>query len=194
MYSALTAVDAGNVFGDVVECGVWRGGNIMLARMVSPRRECWLYDTFDGMTEPDHELDFKRPHRDGKQGEMAIDRYRAKQRGGTKWDAAGLDEVQQHFSEMCLLHRTHWIVGDVEHTLPQDGPDAIAVLRLDLDWYWPTAAALVHLYPRLSNGGFLIIDDYGHWMGCKKAVDDYFAHNRQEMTYADYSCVVIRKC
>jgi O-methyltransferase len=196
MYEALLAIDAEEIPGDVVECGVWRGGNIMLARLVSPARECWLYDTFNGMPEPDHEFDRKRPHDDGRLGELAIDRYRAKEKGGTRWDKVSLVDVQQQFLEMNLLDdRIHWIEGEVESTLlDRPLPDIIAILRLDLDWYWPTKVSLEQLYPRLADRAFLIIDDYGHWMGCKKAVDDFFADGRPEMRQIDYSCVVMRKC
>jgi hypothetical protein len=67
--------------------------------------------------------------------------------------------------------------GRVEETLPEHAPAKIALLRLDTDWYESTYHELVHLYPRLSVGGVLIIDDYGHWSGAKKAVDQYFADN-----------------
>jgi len=68
--------------------------------------------------------------------------------------------------------------GKVEETIPSAAPATIAILRLDTDWYESTLHELVHLYPRLSVGGVLIIDDYGHWQGCRKAVDQYIAeHN-----------------
>jgi hypothetical protein len=66
-------------------------------------------------------------------------------------------------------------VGEVETTIPDQAPQEIAVLRLDTDWYESTHHELVHLYPRLSEGGVLIVDDYGHWQGARRAVDEYFA-------------------
>jgi len=197
MADALMAIEIDKVPGDVVECGVWRGGNLMLARLIAPGRTCWAYDTFDGMTEPDEELDVKRPNEDGRPGERAIDRYRAKVKGGTKWDAINLESVQQGFRDENLLDdHMRWISGAVEETLyNQPVPKAVAVLRLDVDWYWPTRVALERLYPCLAVGGFLIVDDYGHWMGCKKAVDDYIFSKPLVMTVqVDYSCVVFRKC
>ena len=70
-----------------------------------------------------------------------------------------------------------FIKGDVCETLksPQNIPEKISVLRLDTDWYESTKAELEELYPKLSNGGVLIIDDYGHWQGARKAVDEYFS-------------------
>jgi hypothetical protein len=71
-----------------------------------------------------------------------------------------------------------FIKGKVEETIPEQAPAQIALLRLDTDWYESTYHELVHLYPRLSPGGILIIDDYGHWAGARKAVDEYFAEHR----------------
>jgi O-methyltransferase len=68
-------------------------------------------------------------------------------------------------------------MGKVEDTFPKDTPDKIAILRLDTDWYESTRHELIHLYPKLSIGGVLIIDDYGHWEGARKAVDEYINDN-----------------
>jgi hypothetical protein len=69
----------------------------------------------------------------------------------------------------------HFVKGKVEDTIPASTPDRIAILRLDTDWYASTRHELEHLYPLLAPGGVLIIDDYGHWEGCRQAVDEYFA-------------------
>lgn len=189
MVSALHAIDDEKVPGDIVECGVWKGGNIMLSRLMCPERSCWLFDTFDGMTEPDPELDVKRD------GERAIDRYNQKKAGGTKWDAVSLDEVQAGFMMLGIdMKQLHFVSGPVERSLDVVAPLRIAILRLDLDWYAPTKSALEKLYGRVSRGGFLIVDDYGHWMGCKKAVDEYFGKNAPPFEDADYTCRVFRKC
>jgi len=66
-----------------------------------------------------------------------------------------------------------FIKGKVEETLPSYAPKQVAILRLDTDWYESTYHELIHLYPRLSGGGVLIIDDYGHWEGARRAVDEY---------------------
>ena len=71
--------------------------------------------------------------------------------------------------------RLHFVRGAVEETVPAAAPEQLALLRLDTDWYESTRHELVHLYPRLSDGGILIVDDYGHWEGCRRAVDEYFA-------------------
>lgn len=190
MYECLLAIDADKIPGDVVECGVWCGGNIMLARTISPERTCWLYDTFDGMTIPDAVVDVKRD------GERAIDRYYLKLKGGTKWDAVSRDDVVKSFAREGLLDKTVFVEGPIEFSVHGNAPDSIAILRLDMDWHSPTKVALEQLYPKLSLGGFLIIDDYGHWLGCKKAVDDYFAETdrRIDLEQVDYTCYMMRKC
>jgi hypothetical protein len=191
MLKLLQSLDG--VEGDIVECGVWRGGLMMLARMVCPDRVCWLYDTFDGMTVPHPEYDVKRPIK-GKQ-KRAIDRYNQKKAGGTKWDAVSIDEVRDNFRSFGLLDTEHvrMIEGPVEHTLifgPK--PKRIALLRLDTDWYESTKVELEELYPLLVHGGYLIVDDYGHWMGSKKAVNEYFGECFG-FVQIDYSCIVMRR-
>jgi O-methyltransferase len=62
----------------------------------------------------------------------------------------------------------------VEDTLPDQAPERIALLRLDTDWYASTKHELEQLYPRLAEGGVLIVDDYGHYEGARRAVDEYF--------------------
>jgi O-methyltransferase len=69
----------------------------------------------------------------------------------------------------------------VERTLPDRAPAEIALLRLDTDWYESTRHELVHLYPRLSAGGVLIVDDYGHWAGAKRAVDEYLGEQAEPL-------------
>ena len=83
--------------------------------------------------------------------------------------------------------RLHLVRGMVEDTIPADVPDQIAVLRLDTDWYESTRHELVHLYPRLASGGVLIIDDYGHWQGARRAVDEFFATEPVLLQRIDYT-------
>jgi O-methyltransferase len=73
--------------------------------------------------------------------------------------------------------KVHYIKGMVEQTIPEFVPKKIALLRLDTDWYESTKHELEHLFPRLSKGGVLIIDDYGHWQGARKAVEEYLKKN-----------------
>jgi O-methyltransferase len=182
--SALKYIDAQKVAGDIVECGVWRGGNIMLARMVAPQRVCWLYDTFTGMPKPGP-YDMKR---DGTLAQEILDRKKI------AMSRAPLDEVVQGFRDLGLFDERYlkFIVGNVEHTLlaEENLPKQIALLRLDTDWYESTKVELEILYPRLVKGGVLIVDDYGHWQGCRKAVDDYFPDDiRMRFKRIDYTAI-----
>ena len=110
----------------------------------------------------------------------------------TQWEAAHeqgdrpWEELfgPEHFSEQQVREtllstgypseRLHLVRGPVEETLPTGAPAQLSLLRLDTDWYESTAHELRHLYPRLSTGGVLIIDDYGHWEDARRAVDEYF--------------------
>lgn len=167
--------------GAFAECGVWRGGSVLamvltLQAQGAADRDIYLYDTFEGMTEPT-ERDtsrFDRPALATWQEETAA--------GRRAWgdlfqpdvfDEAGVREVLA--STGYPRDRFHFVKGPVEETIPAGAPPALALLRLDTDWYESTRHELLHLYPRLADGGVLIIDDYGHWDGSRLAVDEYFA-------------------
>jgi hypothetical protein len=75
------------------------------------------------------------------------------------------------------LASVKFIKGKVEETIPAHAPARIALLRLDTDWYESTRHELAHLFPRLVPGGVLILDDYGHWQGSRRAVDEYMAEH-----------------
>jgi hypothetical protein len=160
--------------GAFVECGVWRGGSSMAAALAlqaigNTSRDLYLYDTFDGMSAP---TEIDRVH----SGQSAADQLQATQLGTGIWCRAGLDEVQANLASTGYpADRIRYVRGRVEDTIPATLPDMIALLRLDTDWYESTKHELEHLYPRLVPGGVLIIDDYGHWQGARKAVDEYFA-------------------
>lgn len=98
--------------------------------------------------------------------------------GESQWCRAEIDEVRANLSSTGYEPaRMHFLKGRVQDTLPDDAMGPIALLRLDTDWYESTKWELEQLYPQLAPGGVLIIDDYGRWRGCRKAVDEYFAHN-----------------
>jgi hypothetical protein len=160
--------------GDVVECGVWRGGSMhAVARTLleagDTSRELYLFDTFEGMTEPT-ELDVRRD------GKAAADLLAAQDKSTFVWALASLDDVQAGLAQVAYPEdRLHYVVGKVEHTVPGELPERISILRLDTDWYESTKHELEHAYSRLSPGGVLIIDDYAHWAGSKKATDEFVA-------------------
>ena len=187
---ALVDLDEAGVDGDVVECGVWRGGHVILARLVSPQRVCWLFDTFEGMTAPSS-VDVKVSNK-----RSAIDSYRDKHSRGERWLAASIGEVRKNFEDTGTLDDSYlrFVVGDVRQVLyccPL--PDKIAMLRLDTDWYDSTKVELEVLYPRLVPGGVLIVDDYGHWEGARRAVNEYFFGQAIKFEKIDYTAVKMVK-
>jgi hypothetical protein len=167
--------------GSFAECGVWRGGSVLamvlaLQDLGVTDRDIYLYDTFEGMTAPTErdvsELD-----------PPALETWHAAAESGERpWGEMFSNEV---FSEEQVratvlssgypAERVHFVRGPVERTIPGEAAERLALLRLDTDWYESTRHEMEHLYPRLSPGGVLIIDDYGHWQGARRAVDEYFA-------------------
>lgn len=162
--------------GDVVECGVWKGGSMMavadmLDRLGDTSRQLHLFDTFGGMSEPT-EADVAR---DGTTAETLL-ANEDKSDARSVWCVSPLDEVRQNMARVRYPDAlVHFHPGKVEDTIPEGAPEQIALLRLDTDWYESTAHEMEHLFPRLSDGGVLIIDDYGHWEGARRAVDEYLA-------------------
>jgi len=160
--------------GDIVECGVWRGGSMVLIartlRMLGETsRTLYLYDTFEGMPAPaDRDRDLLgRAARDLLQAEP-------RQAGNTIWAYATLEDVRANLLATGYPpDRIVFVPGKVEATIPGTVPAGIALLRLDTDWYASTRHELQHLYPRLSRHGVLLIDDYGHWRGSRDATDEF---------------------
>jgi O-methyltransferase len=146
--------------GDIVECGVWKGGSMLAAALTLTRlgdtsRDLYLYDTFEGMPPP-AAVDIA-----AFTGEQAANLLAASARDSDVWAYAPLDEVRQTLARSDYPpHRIKFIKGRVEDTIPETAPGRIALLRLDTDWYESTRHELRHLYPRLVSGGVLIIDDY----------------------------------
>jgi hypothetical protein len=180
-----------NIPGDFVECGVWRGGHGILAKKTFERmgssKKVWMYDTFEGMAEPT-EYDVN-----AKTKELAKAKYQvAKKNTHVDWCYASLEDVKKCCQVSGIdMNSIKFVKGDVCNTLndPANRPDKIAVLRLDTDWYKSTKTELELLYPTLSNSGVLIIDDYGHWQGSRKAVDEYFANSEYKPLFnvVDYT-------
>jgi O-methyltransferase len=172
---AMSHVVRHQIPGAFVECGVWKGGSSMAAalrllQLGRADRAFHQFDTFEGMTAPT-EID-----RSGTSGFSATAMLKSAPSGSKLAAYAPMEEVWRNMAatgypaELVQLVR-----GPVETTIPAQTPERIAVLRLDTDWYESTKHELVHLFPRLSPGGILIIDDYGDWQGARRAVDEYFA-------------------
>ncbi len=184
--------------GDFVECGVWKGGAAGLMALVnlkhgSTRRHIHLFDSFEEICEPDEEID----------GHRAISEVRMwTQNGGTTGRLVPLRGIYDHRGgpgtiqeNKQLLESTigydpqyiHFHKGWFQHTLPEQHNDIskIAILRIDADWYASTKICLEYLFEKVISGGFVIIDDYGAYDGCRKAVDA-FVKTMQKPLFLNY--------
>lgn len=181
IYSLINAVSyviEQRIPGALVECGVWRGGSMMvIARTLMhyqvTDRDLYLFDTFQGMTAPGSvDVDYD--------GNKAATKYDATSSNptGKRWSEASLEDAQSNLASTGYpTERIHYCVGPVEETLPDSAPAHVALLRLDTDWYQSTMHEMIHLYPVVAQHGIVIIDDYGHWRGSKEAVDEYIRDN-----------------
>lgn len=179
LYKAVHYVLDAGIPGDFVECGTWRGGSVMvialtlLQRGVSDRT-IHVFDTFEGMPPPS-EQDVSVS------GERAADMLAVQDPSDAKsvWCVADLDSVRHNLLGTGYPQDMfHLVKGRVQDTLPASAPEHVSLLRLDTDWYDSTRHELEQLYPRLSENGVLIIDDYGHWRGARQATDEYFSGGR----------------
>ena len=191
-FRAIKRVNELGIEGDVVECGVWKGGVSMGMLIVNQRhntdRHFWLFDTFEGLPEPTDTRNGKRAQRLFRQIQAKEEKnsttpmierlYRTKDIEEGKWNYGPLDVVQNNlYFSGYPKDKVHFVKGKVEDTLSdktQKIPEKIAILRLDTDWYESTKIELEVLYDRLQPGGLLILDDYCNWPGARKATEEFF--------------------
>lgn len=171
LYQTIKYIIKNNIEGDLVECGVWKGGSSMLMAYIlkdagENNRKIYLYDTFEGMTKP---------------GDMDGQEEKEQWEHGRVTDTLNnmcyspIEEVKANMERTGYPdEKIIMVKGKVEDTLPGALPSKISLLRLDTDWYESTKHELQHLYPLLIKNGVLIVDDYGAWQGARKAVDEYF--------------------
>lgn len=197
---SLHYINKKEIIGDIVECGIWRGGSLFLARRVQDKyysgvkRNFYGFDTFEGMSKPSiHDYNNK--------GVSAISIYNklkdTRERGeASNFARASLEDVTSSaklfFNDINCMK---FIKGKVENSLLESSnlPEKISLLRLDTDWYESTLIELEILYPKLAKGGILILDDYGDWLGSKKAVDEYFAGRNVFKSRVDNACRLYMK-
>jgi len=153
--------------GDFIETGVWRGGATILMRamlkvMGINNRTVWVADSFEGLPKPDPNFEADNSDKHHLSCELAV----------------SIDEVQNNFKKYNLLdEQVKFLKGWFKDTLPLAPIEKLSLLRIDCDMYGSTMDALVHLYPKLSLGGFVIVDDWGAVPACKQAVLDYRSKN-----------------
>jgi len=162
LYDAGLYLEQKRIRGSFVECGVWKGGSAgVLASVCRDKgRQVWLLDSWEGLPEPTEE-DISCT---GKQGRKGMD--------------LGSQETAKEllFKKLKLdPPNVHLVRGWFKETIPavNDAIGEIALLHLDCDWYESVKCCLEHLYDRVVDGGFVFVDDYGHWRGCKRAVDEF---------------------
>jgi O-methyltransferase len=184
--SCVESVLADEIPGDLIETGVWRGGvtilmrGILAAWAVTDRR-VWVADSFRGLPAPDA---------DAYPADVGHDL------SGIATLAVSVDQVRANFARYDLLDdQVQFLEGWFRNTLASAPIERLAVLRLDGDLYESTMDALEALYPKLSAGGYVIVDDYGAWEPCRKAVDDYRrAHDiTDEIVPVDWTGVYWRR-
>jgi O-methyltransferase len=174
LVQAVRYVTRHRIPGDVVECGVWRGGSMQivartLLALGDSSRDVHLFDTFEGMPPPSGR-DTRISDRRGAAELMAEE----SPHDSLVWAVATLEDVQQGMEQVAYpTERVHYVQGRVEDTIPSQAPEHISILRLDTDWYESTKHELDHLYPRLSSGGVVMFDDYGYWEGAREAVEEW---------------------
>ena len=183
-YQAVKYIIESNIEGDFVECGVWKGGTIMmmiytLQLLKQIDRKIYLYDTFEGMSEPTKDdVDYR-----GRLAEEQLKNYE-KNDEINLWCFTELEKVKKDILSLGYPEENIiFVKGKVEDTIPKTIPDKISLLRLDTDWYESTKHELKYLYPLLNFQGILIIDDYGFWKGSKKAVDEYFKNKKNILLF-----------
>ena len=183
LYQQVVYCENHGIEGDFVECGTWKGGAVGIMALANlkrgaARRDIHLFDSFEGVPEPDQSVD----------GEEAV-RFARAAGGGVEgklvplegaYESVGTLEVNRTLLEQVIGYdkgHLHYHRGWFQDTLPTDAHDInrIAILRLDGDWYSSTKICLEYLYGKIVRGGFVIIDDYNYCVGCRKAVDEFMA-------------------
>ena len=205
LYSLADAVDAieqDKIAGDVVECGVWSGGALALAALWGERhgttsRTYIGLDSFEGLpppTEEDGEVLERFNRQSAKRGRI-VDQALMKT-GVCVGDAA--DTVRQFYDSVGIsIAKVRFYSGWFQNTLPLVAKEvgSIAILRIDGDWYESTKICLEALYAQVPAGGFIIIDDYGTFTGCRRAVDEFREAQKisASLIFVDKDCVYWRR-
>ena len=179
LYQSVNYIYKNNIPGDLVECGVFKGGSAMMMAYSmqefnkdhNEEKKLWLYDTFEGMANPSvHDENILN-----QKATYELKKNKKKENQNDIWAYSPMSYVDKNIKKTGINQKNIvFIKGLVENTLLNIKPKKISLLRLDTDFYESTKKELEELYPLLEVGGVIIIDDYGHWKGCKKAVDEYF--------------------
>lgn len=168
LYDMVSEIIKNRLPGDIVECGVWNGGSAAImgaASMSDPlenhTRKVWLFDSFDGLPPPSH-----------RDGDLERQSY------FPGWNRGHVKLVREVFDKLKFPSDNLRIVpGWFDQTIAREPIEKIAILHIDADWYESVRTVLELLYPRVVPGGYVVLDDFGLWPGCERAVEDYFAEH-----------------
>jgi O-methyltransferase len=176
LYRLSKEVERSSLAGDIVECGVYNGGSSALIASVclvskNTRRNVWLFDSFEGLPPPT-EMDGKKAMECG------------------WWCHGDLKKVRKIYSKLKIdPSRVHVVKGWFHETFPTAETGPIALLHIDADWYDSVKLCLDRFYDLVQPGGYIVIDDYGHWEGCRKATDEFLSRRcpGTELIRVDYT-------
>jgi O-methyltransferase len=177
LWQQVRYLDRAGIEGCLVECGTWRGGAMgmmALAHLASgpPTRTLHLFDSFEGLPEPDGVKD----------SDMAVEYSKGQASGAMKPIGRCVGTLEGNrqllgeiigYPEALTLYHVGWFQDTVAPAVPEVG--RIALLRLDGDWYESTQVCIEAFGPLVSSGGIVVVDDYGKWAGCRQAVDEFLA-------------------
>tara|TARA_Y100000741_G_C18164385_1_gene522555 strand:- start:70 stop:843 length:774 start_codon:yes stop_codon:yes gene_type:complete len=198
LMKSIEFIKQNNVPGDFVECGVWRGGNLMIFQRYiekyNLKKKIYAFDTFEGMSEPD-EIDLTYDGKSSIESLKKIEKSQIDRSENLLVAECSIEKVKENFKKISSEKNLICVKGKVEETLKikDNLPEKISILRLDTDWYSSTKIELEILFPLLEKNGILIIDDYGYWQGAKKAVDEYFKDKEHTMFKIDFTGRLIIK-
>jgi O-methyltransferase len=187
LHRCVETIVADDIEGDLIEAGTWRGGATILMRATldalgAEGRTVWAADSFQGFPERDDEGD-------------AVPSDRGDDLGAFDFLSVPLEEVKESFSRLGCSEGVRFVPGFFENTLPPLREGRWSLVRLDGDTYEATRLTLDCLYPGLSVGGYLIVDDYGALEECRRAVDDFRRERGlvEPIEEIDWTCVRWRR-
>ena len=156
LYRLAAELEASAVPGAFVDCGVWNGGSTILLSAAAPQREVWAFDSFEGLPEAGD-----------------LDGAEAKDWTGECLGAE--DRLREGMRRFAHPDRLHVVKGWFDDTFPEASKETgpVALLHADGDWYESVLLTLRTFYPLVPSGGYIVLDDYGHWIGAKRATDQF---------------------
>jgi len=181
LYKLSDEVNRLSLPGDFVECGVYNGGSAAImasfCEKTEPKRNIWLFDSFEGLPKPTEADGYEAPPYEG-------------------WCHGDLEKVKRIFRKLSIPEsRVHIVKGWFQDTFPTVEIPQIAILHIDADWYESVKLCLEKFYDCVQPGGYIVLDDYGDWQGCKIAADEFIKSRALDvkLIQVDYTGFYFRK-